>query len=252
MLWRGWRGGSLLYEQKASILLASFLKGLISRYFFQKESSIIHYGSFLPYVLGEADVSFWFSLILLHSSVTQSFSRRQISRFLFKSLLYRPLSLFASILWRGGQLGLGLFPCRILHCPHWFLAGGIDSIYLLKSLLCHPSLFSQLYFWGDWVPYFFQNTILASFDGGGFAYFIALLPYPLWFPLWGVAVSINSQTLLYHPSLPYHIILWRGAQLGLFPPQMLFYPHSFPLSSLTLLHFSLKVMISIYFFKSSL
>ena len=45
--------------------------------------------------------------------------------------------------------------------PCW----GIDSIYLLKSLLCHPSLFSRLYFWGDWVPYFFQNTILASFDG---------------------------------------------------------------------------------------
>ena len=163
---------------------------------------------------------------MLHSSVTQSFSRGQISRYLFKSLLYRWPSLLASILERGQ---LGLFPCRILHCPHWFLAGrGIDSIYLLKSLLCHPSLFSHSVFLRRLNSLLLSKYYPSILWWGGFAYFLALLPYPPWFPLWGVAVSINSQTLLYHPSLPYHIILWRGAQLGLFPPKMLFYRRSFP------------------------
>ena len=132
--------------------------------------------------------------------------------------------------------------------PCW----GIDSIYLLKSLLCHPSLFSHSVLLRRLNSLLLLKYYPSILWWGGFAYFLALPPYPPWFPLWGVAVSINSQTLLYHPSLPYHIILWRGAQLGLFPPQMLFYPHSFPLSSLTLLHFSLKVLISIYLFKSSL
>ena len=132
--------------------------------------------------------------------------------------------------------------------PCW----GIDSIYLLKSLLCHPSLFSHSVLLRRLSSLLLSKYYPSILWWGGFAYFLALLFYPPWFPLWGVAVSIDSQTLLYHPSLPYHIILWRGAQLGLFPPQMLFYPHSFPLSSLTLLHFSLKVLISIYLFKSSL
>ena len=159
---------------------------------------------------------------MLHSSVTQSFSRGQISRYLFKSLLYHPLSLFASILWRGG------------------------AAWAWPISLQNPSLPSLIPCWGGLIVLLRRlNSLLLSkyypsiLWWGGFAYFLALLPYPPWFP-----------SLL--APLPYHIILWRGAQLGLFPPEMLFYSHSFPLSSLTLLHFSLKVLISIYLFKSSL
>ena len=57
---KGLKGGSLLYEQKTSTLLGAFLKGLISRYLFQKVSSIIHYGSFLPYFWGRPMFHFGF------------------------------------------------------------------------------------------------------------------------------------------------------------------------------------------------
>ena len=237
MLWSGWRGAAYSMSKKLLSSLLPFWRDWFLDIFFKKfllpSTMVLFFHSF--------GGGWCFILVLLdhpsfvcHSNLFQS------------TIHYRSLLPYFE---GGGQLGLGLFPCRILHCPHWFLAGGIDSIYLLKksplsSIIVLPTVLLRR-----------LNSLLLSkyypsiLWWGGFACFLALLPYPPWFPLWGVAVSINSQTLLYHPSLPYHIILWRGAQLGLFPPQMLFYPHSFPLSSLTLLHFSLKVLISIPFQK---
>ena len=153
MLWRGWRGAAYSMSKKLLSSLLPFWRDWFLDVFFKKfllpSTMVLFFHSF-----GEG----WcFILVLLdHPS------------FVCHSILFQSTIHYRSLLpyfEGGGQLGLGLFPCRILHCPHWFLAGGIDSIYLLKSLLCHPSLFSRLYFWGDWVPYFFQNTILASFDG---------------------------------------------------------------------------------------
>ena len=112
--------------------------------------------------------------------------------------------------------------------PCW----GIDSIYLLKSLLCHPSLFSHSVLLRLLSKYY--PSILWW---GGFAYFLALPPYPPWFP-----------SLL---ALSYHT-LKGGTPWSISSRKFFSVPIHSPLSSLTLLHFSLKVLISIYLFKSSL
>ena len=251
MLWRGWRGAAYSMSKKLLSSLPPFWRDWFLDIFFKKcPLSFTMVLFFHTFGGGRC-----FILVFLDPS-----------SFLCHSILFQetdfPLSFQKSPL-----------PSTIALCFHT-LKGGAAWAWPIS--LQNPSLPSLIPCWGDWFHISFEESPLSSIIvlptvllrrlsslllskyypsilwWGGFAYFIALLPYPLWFPLWGVAVSINSQTLLYHPSLPYHIILWRGAQLGLSPPQMLFYPHSFPLSSLTLLHFSLKVMISIYFFKSSL
>ena len=94
--------------------------------------------------------------------------------------------------------------------PCW----GIDSIYLLKSLLCHPSLFSHSVLLRLLSKYY--PSILWW---GGFAYFLALLPYPPWFP-----------SLL---ALSYHTLKGGTPRtLVYFLPKIFFCSHSFPFEQL--------------------
>ena len=164
MLWRGWKGAAYSMSKKLLPSLVPFWRDWFLDIFFKKFPL-----SFTMVLFFHTFGGGWcFILVFLdHASFlchSILFQGTDFSISFQKSPLPSTITLCFHTL-KGGQLGLGLFPCRILHCPHWFLAGGlIPYIFWRVSFVIHHCSPTP-YFWGDWCPYFFQNTILASFDG---------------------------------------------------------------------------------------
>ena len=144
----------------------------------------------------------------------------------------------------------------IFHCPinpcFWEGAGVACQTFLLSSCIAHfhekitlPSftLLGRDWFFYKYLHmyiYFFQEYLLSSF-----------MPVPVhtlrkaYLTIRSLLKRLNPlclfKRLLYHPSLLYHSILWRG-QLGLFPCSMLS----------ALIHSSLRGLIDFIYLWESL
>ena len=191
------------------------VKGLISRYLFQKVSSTIHYGSFLPFFWGRP---------MFHFGLPWSF-------FIPLSLNPFPANRFPAVFskvsstvdhhyllpyFEGGAAWAWPISLQNPSLPSLIPCWGIDSIYLLKSLLCHPSLFSHSVLLRRLNSLLLSKYYPSILWWGGFAYFLALLPYPPWFPSLlalsyhtlkgGTAWSISSRNAFLFPFIP----LWAA------------------------------------------